>query len=159
MCSFPVVLACLPTGLPGWPCWPVCGGGGRVFFGLIEYPLDPPHLGHEIIIDKELTMMVQRDRFVLCLDDAGRRATHTRSPQKHGRLGQHHVVHWFVGVGRGLRRLRIDEGFDCGREESNLHPVLPGPGPQPGASANSATSARATRIIRRTLSTDKRSVS
>src|SRR5215208_8483185 len=32
----------------------------------------------------------------------------------------------------------------CAREDSNLHPAIAGPGPQPGASTNSATGARGT---------------
>ena len=37
------------------------------------------------------------------------------------------------------------EGTGCGRGDSNSHPVKPGLGPQPSASANSATSARPAR--------------
>src|SRR3954447_3121520 len=32
--------------------------------------------------------------------------------------------------------------FACAREDSNLHPAIAGPGPQPGASTSSATGAR-----------------
>src|SRR3954469_832477 len=37
----------------------------------------------------------------------------------------------------------------CAREDSNLHPAIAGPGPQPGASTSSATGASGTASIER----------
>ena len=52
---------------------------------------------------------------------------------------------WQSGSSSGRSQRRITrlscEGATCGRGDSNSHPVKPGLGPQPSASANSATSA------------------